>query len=54
MKRLSTPDSIYIIFRVFNLYTNQIDVKLYVDPVKLESEGRLIFTADRLTVKPRM
>lgn len=53
MKGFSTQDSIYVIFRVFNLYTDQIGVKLYVDPVKLESEGRLIFAADRWTVRPR-
>ncbi|RYO82881.1 hypothetical protein DL762_006402 [Monosporascus cannonballus] len=52
MKRFSTRDSIYIIFRVFNLYTNQVNVKLYVDPAKLEREGQLVFTADRWTVKP--
>ncbi|RYP79019.1 hypothetical protein DL770_006764 [Monosporascus sp. CRB-9-2] len=52
MKRFSTGDSIYIIFRVFNLYTNQVNVKLYVDPAKLEREGQLVFTADRWTVKP--
>ncbi|RYP57689.1 hypothetical protein DL769_009334 [Monosporascus sp. CRB-8-3] len=52
MKRFSTRDSIYIIFRVFNLYTSQVNVKLYVDPAKLEREGQLVFTADRWTVKP--
>ncbi|RYP49446.1 hypothetical protein DL768_004856 [Monosporascus sp. mg162] len=52
MKRLSTQNSIYIIFRVFNLYTSEVNVKLYVDPAKLEREGQLVFTADRWTVKP--
>ncbi|RYP73467.1 hypothetical protein DL771_003639 [Monosporascus sp. 5C6A] len=52
MQRFSTRDSIYIIFRVFNVYTSHVNVKLYVDPAKLEREGQLVFTADRWTVKP--
>lgn len=53
MRRLSTDDSIYVIFRVFNLYTSQIGVNIYVDPVQLENEGHLVFAADRWTVKPQ-
>ncbi|KAI1372157.1 hypothetical protein F4677DRAFT_456697 [Hypoxylon crocopeplum] len=49
MRRLSTEDSVYIIFRVFNLYTGQIGVNLYVDPARM---GQLVFTADKWTVKP--
>ncbi len=48
----STHNSIYIILRVHNLYTSQINVKLYVDPVNHEREHRLNFTADRWTVEP--
>ncbi|KAI0850576.1 hypothetical protein F5Y00DRAFT_232702 [Daldinia vernicosa] len=52
MERLSTEDSIYVIFRVSELYSGRITVDLYVDPLKLVGEGRLVFTADRWTVKP--
>ncbi|KAI0835964.1 hypothetical protein F5Y06DRAFT_114649 [Hypoxylon sp. FL0890] len=52
MKTLSTDDSIYVIFRVHNLYTDRIGLNIYVDPVRLADEGRLAFTADRWTVKP--
>ncbi|KAI1385608.1 uncharacterized protein F4822DRAFT_413682 [Hypoxylon trugodes] len=52
MKRLSTDDSIYVIFRVFNLYTTKIGVDILVDPARLAEEGRLIFTAGKWTVRP--
>lgn len=52
MKRLSTDNSIYVIFRVHNLYSDRIGLNIYVDPVRLADEGRLAFTADRWTVKP--
>ncbi|KAI1773105.1 hypothetical protein F4818DRAFT_443468 [Hypoxylon cercidicola] len=53
MRSFSTDDSVYVIFRVFNLYTDAIGCNVYVDPAKLEQEGRLVFTADRWTVKPQ-
>ncbi|KAI1799715.1 hypothetical protein F4811DRAFT_565353 [Daldinia bambusicola] len=52
MKRLSTRDSIYVIFRVSDLYTGGLTLDIYVDPAKLAEEGRLVFTADKWTVKP--
>ncbi|KAF3059432.1 hypothetical protein GL218_05145 [Daldinia childiae] len=52
MESLSTEDSIYVIFRVSELYSGRITVDIYVDPIKLVEEGRLVFTADRWTVKP--
>ncbi|KAI1467613.1 uncharacterized protein F4812DRAFT_471586 [Daldinia caldariorum] len=52
MKRLSTRESIYVIFRVSDLYTGGLTLDIYVDPVKLAEEGRLVFTADKWTVKP--
>ncbi|XXH01558.1 hypothetical protein Hte_007918 [Hypoxylon texense] len=53
MRKFTTNDSVYVIFRVFNLYTSGIGCKIFVDPVKLEQEGQLVFTADRWTVKPQ-
>ncbi|KAK6958355.1 hypothetical protein Daesc_001154 [Daldinia eschscholtzii] len=52
MKRLCTNESLYVIFRVSDLYTGGLTVDIYVDPVKLANEGRLVFTADKWTVKP--
>jgi hypothetical protein len=36
---------VYIIFRVFNLDKDTIDLHLYVDPKGLEERGDLIFTS---------
>ncbi|RYP77160.1 hypothetical protein DL770_007110 [Monosporascus sp. CRB-9-2] len=49
MRTLSTQDSIYVIFRVSDLYSTGVTCRIYVDPLKLASEGRLVFTADRWT-----
>lgn len=52
MSELTTDESIYMIFRVFNLGNNAIGVRIYMDPDRMKREGRLIFTADRWTVTP--
>ncbi|KAI1651515.1 uncharacterized protein F4817DRAFT_356018 [Daldinia loculata] len=52
MARLSTEDSIYVIFRVSELYSGRITLDIYVDPIQLADEGRLVFSADRWTVRP--
>ncbi|KAI0110180.1 hypothetical protein F4814DRAFT_394641 [Daldinia grandis] len=52
MAALSTEDSIYVIFRVSELYSGGITLDIYVDPIQLADEGRLVFTADRWTVRP--
>ncbi|KAK4199203.1 hypothetical protein QBC40DRAFT_266127 [Triangularia verruculosa] len=44
-------DSVYIIFRVFNLYTDRIDVRLFVNPAELERQGLLTFSAEKYIVK---
>ncbi|KAK4223371.1 hypothetical protein QBC38DRAFT_52884 [Podospora fimiseda] len=45
MKRICVDDdSVYIIFRVFNMLTDRIDVKLYINPAQLEEQGKLDFT----------
>ncbi|KAK0706087.1 hypothetical protein B0T26DRAFT_755619 [Lasiosphaeria miniovina] len=53
MKKLATDDSVYIIFRVFNLYKAEVDVRLYVDPVQMEADGLLEFSIDKYTVRFR-
>ncbi len=55
MKRISAAENnVYIIFRVFNLYTDAIDVKLYIYPLELERQGQLEFTADKFTVRAKV
>ncbi|KAK4641164.1 hypothetical protein QC761_609930 [Podospora bellae-mahoneyi] len=44
-------DAVYIIFRVFNLYTDRIDVRLFVNPVALERQGLLRFSPERYSVR---
>jgi len=51
MRVLSTDNSIYIIFRVFQLYTNRLDFKIYVNPLELQREGQLKFITDKYTVR---
>ncbi|KAK5657900.1 hypothetical protein OQA88_2449 [Cercophora sp. LCS_1] len=46
--------SVYIIFRVFNMFTDRVGVKLYVDPVELQRRGELDFSTDKYTVRARV
>lgn len=43
--------AVYIIFRVFNLYTDRIDVRLFVNPAALERQGLLRFSPERYSVR---
>jgi hypothetical protein len=43
---------VYIIFRVFNLNNDSIDVRLYVDPKGVEEGGILVFTPESYSVLP--
>lgn len=52
MRELTTNESIYMIFRVFNMGNSSIGTRIYMDPARMEQEGRLKFTADRWTVTP--
>jgi hypothetical protein len=45
--------TVYIIFRVFNMFSGKINVKLYVDPAELERRGELDFSTDTYTVRAR-
>jgi hypothetical protein len=40
-------DTIYVIFRVFNLNNDDIGLKIYVDPERLKQTGELMFTWNR-------
>lgn len=43
---------VYVILRVYNLGRENMGMKIYVDPAKLESSGALRFEADQYTVSP--
>jgi hypothetical protein len=43
---------VYIIFRVFNLDKETIDMRVYVDPKGIEEGGDLIFTPESYSVLP--
>ncbi|KAK3985427.1 hypothetical protein QBC44DRAFT_384907 [Cladorrhinum sp. PSN332] len=52
MKQLCAHENrIYIIFRVFKILTDEIDVKIYVNPAQLEVEDKLNFIVDKYSVK---
>jgi hypothetical protein len=46
-------EKLYIIFRVFNMFTDEVNVKLYVNPAELERRGVLDFSTDTYTVRAR-
>ncbi|KAK3387764.1 hypothetical protein B0H63DRAFT_542160 [Podospora didyma] len=52
MKMHSSDDSIYILFRLFNMLDDTIDVKVYVNPIQLDRDGVLKFSADDYLVTP--
>jgi len=52
MRDLMTHESIYMIFRVFNMGNSSIGTRIYMDPARMEQEGLLKFTSDRWTVTP--
>ena len=41
----------YIIFRVFDLFSDEIDVRLFVNPPDLERQGKLEFSTEQYTVQ---
>lgn len=45
-------DMIYVIFRVYNLGSESMGLKIYMDPGTLRREGSLLFTAEHWSVKP--
>jgi hypothetical protein len=52
MERLTAEGALYIIFRVYRLYSGHVGVRLYVDPVKLKKEGRLCSSVETWRVVP--
>jgi hypothetical protein len=43
-------DSVYVIFRVFNLGNDSIGLKVLVDPESIRQRGELAFTAEAWSV----
>jgi hypothetical protein len=52
MSELTTDQSLYMIFRVFNMTSGSIGARIYVDPDRMRREGLLKFSADKWTVTP--
>jgi hypothetical protein len=52
MKEGEVSPEVYIIFRVFNLDKDSVDMRLYVDPRGIEDRGSLVFTPASYTVLP--
>ena len=47
-----TNESIYMIFRVFNLGSKNAGLRIYADPDQLRRDGKLKFAANRWTITP--
>lgn len=43
---------IYMVARVFNVNSNNIGIKVYVDPERLRLSGGLLFRKDKYSVVP--
>lgn len=43
---------IYVVFRVFNLFKDSIDMRVYVDPDIMRQRRDLLFTAESWSVVP--
>lgn len=52
MKQYSTDNSMYVIFRVFNMTKDSIGVRIYVNPDQMREEEELVFKVDAWSVTP--
>ncbi|RMZ39655.1 hypothetical protein CA14_010174 [Aspergillus flavus] len=48
----SELDAIYIIFRVFNIGTDSVSMRVYVDPERMRRRRHLVFTAETWSIVP--
>jgi len=46
------PDCIYVVFRIFNLGQESIDMRVYVDPDVMRAKRKLSFIAESWSVVP--
>jgi hypothetical protein len=47
-----STDKIYVVFRVYEVEKAAVQLRVYVNPAKLEDSGRLIYTAETWSVRP--
>lgn len=52
LRKGEISSEVYIIFRVFNLDKNTIDMRLYVDPKSFDEGGDLIYIPESYSVLP--
>lgn len=45
-------DKIYVVFRVYEVEKAAAQLRVYVNPARLEDTGRLIYTAETWSVRP--
>lgn len=46
------PATVYVIFRVFNLDKDSVDLRIYVDPEVMREKRALVFTAETWSILP--
>lgn len=49
---LEDRSAIYIILRVFSLSSDNIGLRVYVDPIQLRNEQTLVFTTQTWSITP--
>ncbi|KAJ4190313.1 hypothetical protein NW755_005455 [Fusarium falciforme] len=47
-----STDKIYVVFRVYEVEKAAVQLRVYVNPARLEDSGRLIYTAETWSVRP--
>lgn len=52
MHASETKTEIYIILRVFSLNSDKIGMQVYVDPIRLKDEEKLLFSTQTWSVVP--
>ncbi|RTE73601.1 hypothetical protein BHE90_011964 [Fusarium euwallaceae] len=45
-------DKIYVVFRVYEVEKAEVQLRVYVNPARLEGSGRLVYTAETWSVRP--
>ena len=46
------PDTVYVIFRVFNVDKYSVDLRVYMDPEVMRRRGDLSFTGEKWSIVP--
>ncbi|RSL50813.1 hypothetical protein CEP53_008668 [Fusarium sp. AF-6] len=47
-----STDRIYVVFRVYEVEKTTVQLRVYVNPARLEGSGRLVYTAETWSVRP--